>query len=247
MVKIALITLLDEKFLPGFIAFWNSFSFFNKWFNFPFIILNGGLQEENKEFIKNKYPLIEIREIKKESYEKIRFGATPERLKKAYWKFEIFNQIDFDRLIFIDMDCLILGDLSELFKQEKPVSAVKTFRGDSLGKDINSGIMVLNKPVISEDVYRQLIALAERGFSLADQPTINHLFLNKINFLDKRFNVEKRLFKSLKPEFKKILKEARILHFVGEKPWDEKKEESEKFFAPLEKIWWNWYFNEERN
>jgi lipopolysaccharide biosynthesis glycosyltransferase len=240
-MKIALVTMLNEPFIKGFKAMINSLIRFNPWFNFPILILDCGLTEKSKEELSKKYSSIEFYAIEKKNYEKVKFECTLPKLRDTYYKLEIFSFYDWDRLVFIDSDVIILGDIKVLFECNEPFSAVKGYdsNNDIMRREFNSGVFTINKSVINEVVYKQLINLAEIGHKMPDQRTLNIYFKKRINFLDKIYNVEKRMLYT--KNFKDKLMNARILHFVGEKPWQKKTNIVEEQYATLERKWFEYY------
>lgn len=232
----SLITAIDSNFMPGFRVFWKSFISFNPWFDLDFIILDLGLLDKHITELKNTYKKIEIRNIKKENYENINMSMTRERLKKTYYKIDVFNQIDQKRLIFIDMDTLILGDISEIFKFKGKFGACQIYvsRTDSFGKEINSGVFVINNT--SKKIYDGLLEIAKYGLTMTDQEAINKYFRGKVTYLSKIYNVEKRMLHSKNK--KDIFNKKRILHFVASKPWERlKPNKRELMYKSLERLW----------
>lgn len=230
----ALITLLNSKFMPGFNVFFKSLIKHNPWFNLDFLIIDIGLTNQDKKHLLNAYPKIQFRDVDYLAYEKINFSKTAERLRCTYYTFEVFKQFNYDKLVCIDMDTVILGDISELFNNKFDFAGCKSYgrNNDSLNLSINSGVFVVSKKYLNEDVYRRLIKMAEMGHSMPDQRVLNDFFKLKMQYLNKKFNVEKRMITTQK--YKNILSEMVILHFVGSKPWDEIKERG---YEKFENLW----------
>jgi lipopolysaccharide biosynthesis glycosyltransferase len=238
-----LITLMDDAFLPGALVCLKSLLHHNPGFDLTFIVLDCGLSEATKQKIKSVYPKTEFRQIQKQNYKHINTANTPVRLRNTFYTLDVFAQTDFDRLIFLDMDTLIMGDLTLLFKETAVFAAAQCYKRskDVLIDEINSGVFVVNKPAISDEVYRQLLAIAPNYPESPDQQILNAAFKGRIKYLDKAFNVEKRLLHARRLSHYRDPRNIRILHFVGVKPWasdEEKKREQD--YTDFERLWRVW-------
>ena len=231
-MKTALVTMLDENFVIGFDVMMKSLKANNPWFDLPVVVIDLGLTEMTKARLRSEHR-IEFRAPKRKNYAAVNFSKTAERLRSTYYKLDVFSYDDFDRIVFIDSDVVITGDIAELFACDKPFAAVRGYnaREDQLRADINSGVFVVNKPALGGE-YKALLRIAERGFSMPDQKAINLCFAGRIHHLPKMYNVEKRMIATKR--FQAALAGARIVHFVASKPWDSEKEPG---FEDLEKIW----------
>ena len=250
-MNVALVTMLDDAFYPGFQAFITSLLKSNPEYDIThdLIVLDCGLSRDTIEKISILYPRVIIRNIKKDLYTNVSFDRIPDRVKATVYKLEFFNIEGYDRLIFIDSDCLVLDSLEELEKieltLEKPLAAVPAYNAHSnqTVNSINSGVLVYNRKDTS--VYNQLVkAMNETSTVLPDQTIINTVLSGRIQFLPKRFNVEKRMADKGRLNVKDYHATMdntpiAILHFVGEKPWYEKKHEQGYNFLYL---LWSLYY-----
>lgn len=148
---------------------------------------------------------------------------------------------DYERIVFMDVDMVVTGDISELFTT--PVEYIAGVKGywpkeDKLHDYINSGVLVISKNCINDKVYGDLLKMAcdvER--KLPDQEIINEYFKGKIKFLQKIYNVEKRMEGT--KNFKDVLADKRIVHYVNYKPW-ENHDENDKYPAMIS-LWLDYY------
>jgi len=240
-LKKALVTLMDERFFIGYEGFIKSFLYYNEWFNLPFIVLDLGISEETKDKMRALYDKVEFREVDKDKYRGVDFSKAASSLQNTFYTLDVFNQVDLDRIVFLDMDIVVLGSLKPLFDCEYDIAACHGYdsKHDKMRADINSGVFVLNKKYINNRTYEGILQVIKKGYSMPDQKAINIYFKGKIHILDKRYNVEKRMLTTMK--FKNILKEAKIIHFVASKPWDNDKPLPEQRYGELEDMWWKHY------
>ncbi len=244
-MKICLTTMLNEKFICAYEAFIKSFLHHNKWFKHDFVILNINLSDESKEKIRKYYNKIIFKDINFDAYRNVQFNKTHEKLRCTYYKLDIFSFVDYDKIVFIDMDTIVQADLSELFNTKDDFVAIKTYRAhpDILGQDFNSGVFVVGKKYINLDTYNELVKLSCKGFNLPDQSVLNIFFKGKISWANKGYNCEKRIIKTNNKALVKYkdFSNIKIIHYVGFKPWDDKKPEGDRGFEELEEIYWQWY------
>lgn len=239
MDNIALVVMLNKKHLSGFKVFFESFLFFNKWFHYDVVILDIDLTLD----IRNEIQLLfkdttfKFKKINFDNYKNMNFSKTPDRLKVTFYKIDVFSLYEYSRLVFIDVDTVVLGNLSELFNCSEPFAAVKVYieKIDILGEEFNSGVFVINNP--NEKMYKEILDVAKQGFSLPEQKAMNIYFKDRVTFLNKSYNVEKRMEHT--KNFKHILDNMKIVHYVAGKPWEENDREKGKY-PKMEKIWKEW-------
>ena len=160
----------------------------------------------------------------------------------AYLRLLLPDLIAADRLLYIDCDTLVLGDLGELFKLElggnllaaalqrlnpgqRTFSKIPRAQNDP---NINSGLMVLDlQPLRDAGLLRaceQIYARHRQDVVFADQCLINKFAENRKLVLDGRWNHQIFSNSTLNAEFRQALEggDLRMLHFVGSvKPWQQ--------------------------
>lgn len=161
----------------------------------------------------------------------------------SYWKYTydkllLFGLIQFQKIIYLDSDMLILENIDELFDR-KPFSAVPA--GHLIHKEwtrLNSGLMIIEANISTMEIMLNLILPVykkrkEQGLATGDQDIINeyiedwyinnkelvlpesyNLFFNYIDIYSKKYN-----FKYNNPVKSQTIK---VVHFIGkDKPWNE--------------------------
>lgn len=157
--------------------------------------------------------------IDTEKYKNISFFLernNKRRYLSAYFKYELFSLED--DVIYIDSDCLIIGDVSRLFSLggECLISAGEDIEID--GDIFNSGVMKISP---RKDITDKLIKYTVRMYKLDgntydyDQTIMNRFFKSyaKIpiwyNFFKFHYKVNASWLCNVK-----------IIHYVAKKPWD---------------------------
>lgn len=121
----------------------------------------------------------------------------------ALLKFELPNLLNhLDKVLYLDGDILVHGDLSELFNthlDQEYVAAVKDsgkmYYSSEITKKLdnyfNSGVMLLNLRKLREDSMPQKLFDAKKhstDTSLMDQNVLNIVFNDKVKYLDIKYN-----------------------------------------------------------
>lgn len=198
-------------------------------------ILYSDLSEATKTHLlmletRYKNAKIQFHKIDDSRFEKL--GLTIEHItRETYFRYllsEILPNID--RVLYLDGDTIINGDISELFDTDltncycagisdiyiESVGYKKTLGLDGLY--INAGVILFNldemrKTNIAEKLFK---LTAENSFEYQDQDAINVVFNGKMKELDCVYNFKRDHQKAF-PEKTPL---AKIIHFVGpSKPW----------------------------
>lgn len=137
-------------------------------------------------------------------------------LISTFTKIELWRQIQFRRIVYIDCDVLALRAPDELLSLETDFAAVPDVGWPDC---FNSGVMVL-RPNMQD--YYSLLALAKRGISFdgADQGLFNTHFKNwhRLSFT---YNCTPSANYQYIPAYKQFQNTISLLHFIGsQKPWN---------------------------
>ncbi|BGP14989.1 hypothetical protein JCM10213_007207 [Rhodosporidiobolus nylandii] len=136
-------------------------------------------------------------------------------LALALTKLHLFRLTQYDKILFLDADTLVLQPLSHLFDLDVPFAAAP----DQGWPDaFNSGVF-LARP--SNETFEKLRGMMrERGtWDGADQGLLNDFFPNwhRLSFT---YNVTPSAYYTYAPAYKRHGQDAYVLHFIGaDKPW----------------------------
>jgi len=255
MYKILYITVCSDSYVPGLVALIKSILKHNPNFNFPFKVINHDkycpLSEKSKNLLfklYNKFIFDIVNDFKANETVKIKH----ERLNLGcYLSFYAFNQIDYDRVIFLDSDLIVLKNiniLNTIGKDnnndcdfcacfDKKNTKRKIYKKAKMYEDINTGLMIITKKFNNKKTFNDLIQLmnSKRMVRLVDQDIINKYFKDKqITYLPIKLN------KQVKKNYRNVTKiheDDIILHFHGPKPWNG----GVPMCKEIEKIWWKYY------
>ena len=177
---------------------------------------------------------------------------TPARLIAAFVILDAFKLSGYSRVVCLDSDMLIVGRLDELLSSESDfaaVTAVDEVTGE-LRQYFNTGVMVIGEVHLTGATFdditqRTVMTSVDRERGKADQAVLNRYFETRDHDrLPQKFNVTKRMVPDREGNIFEQLhaQDARILHFVGAKPWTVNWSPRDWGYESAEALWLSHYF-----
>lgn len=249
--NLCIATITDDQFIFGTCVLLHSFLKHNKWFDGDIVIFHDILSDDSVGMLTpfKNIKLIGIsEELKNCLIDLTKKYPQYKNTFKRFYSMEIFRLSDYEKVLFLDSDMLVLKDVSEIFlfnsdflacsdaceyfgefRDRTSFLKIKVNDPDKekhFLKSFNSGLLLIPGKYLNREVYNDLINLIidtkweHLKMSHTDQYIYNHYFENDISYLPSEYNV-------LVPKVEKILKSSgitmvdiKILHFVGNKPWN---------------------------
>ena len=216
------VTVCNKEYLIGFEVMLKSLIDNNprvKKENISFLIISNDLEEQDLLTSKKIHKNISIKKFNQEKYKDIEALKQQSATFGDYTKFEIFGLEEYDKIIFLDSDILILGNIDKLIDYKGNFAAVRDLYIDQY----NTGVMVIENTHLNKDTVNNLINLV-LTFGITehlDQDIINHYFYDEIEEMSLSYNFLKTYNKQL---FSRsgLPKHIKILHFICKKPWQNK-------------------------
>ena len=187
--------------------------------NLPFVIITNDLNPEDLVTSRTIYNNIHIKRFDESKYSQI------EELKKQqmafgdYTKYEIFSLTEFKKIIFLDSDTIILGNIDYLIDFKESFGCVRELFIDQY----NTGVMVIGNEYLNPKITEDLINLTNvYGITEhLDQDIINNYFIDVITPIPLEYNYlkiySKQIFQNTGlPNY------VKIIHYVVKKPWQQK-------------------------
>ncbi|RCI13944.1 hypothetical protein L249_8183 [Ophiocordyceps polyrhachis-furcata BCC 54312] len=137
-------------------------------------------------------------------------------LHSAFTKINLWKQMQFDKIVYMDADVVVYRAPDELFDLPHAFAAAPDTGWPDL---FNSGVMVLTPNM--GDFYAML-AMAERGISFdgADQGLLNMHFGRAFHRLPFTYNVTPSAHYQYLPAYRHFRSSIDAVHFIGpNKPW----------------------------
>lgn len=132
----------------------------------------------------------------------------------TFTKLNVFNLLQFDKVVYVDADCIVLQNIDEMFEFEPLSGYLLAHTGE-----LEAGILVL-KPDKKE--FEDLLAHKdERNWKTHDQTLIDWYFREKNNKFHPMANEYHFCHKLYHNEDPRLFFEgkAKIIEFNGYKPW----------------------------
>lgn len=216
--------LIGESYLPGVLTLGKKLKSLGTKHKLIILLDTSSISNENKSLIESIYD--EIIPIDDDTIisplEKLTKQLNRQELSITYSKILLWNQIQFDSIVYLDADVLPLINFDDIF-ENYPIELNQIIASpDSGWPDIfNSGVFKL-KP--SKETFDKLIEFAtneENSFDGADQGLLNEFFPNWIR-LPYLYNVTPNYRHDYQylPAFNRFFNDIKALHYIGEiKPW----------------------------
>lgn len=207
--------------------------------NIPFLIISNDLIEDDLVVAKKIYNNLIIKKYDESKYDEINLLKKQNMAFGDYTKYEIFGIKNTEKIIFLDSDTLILGNIDYLIDFKEDFGAARDLYIDQF----NTGVMVINQKYLQEIIIDHLIHLTNI-FGITehlDQDIINNYFSGCIKEIPLSFNFLKIYHK---PIFinSGLPSHVKILHYVVKKPWQQKEiVPLEEGTLWLEKYWFDYY------
>lgn len=143
-------------------------------------------------------------------------------------KFEIFNMTEYDKVLFLDADIMILKNLDHIFQYPHMTSALdgEYFNIWPDNPHFNSGILLIEP---NKDEYQKLLTFAtseaidnwHRDECFADQEILNMYYSDWINKPELHLNKYYDIFAPYiqEEQISDIDENCYFIHYVGRKPW----------------------------
>ena len=231
--KYAFVSYVDHNYIDGFMTLLSSVVLNNLDVEYDFVVLYDDLSLFDRNQIALRYERVVFRKIDPFPYQKFKKGLSSNYLAvKAYYILEAFKLVDYDSIVCLDTDMVVLKPISELFFLEHPFAACPQYFNAQEGKNINSGLLVISKPTLSVETWQALCGIGESGayeLEKHDQAILSEYFNGQYHQLHHAYNtVKRRLLK------KSVPASVKILHFTGLiKPWVS----AESGYETLQKTW----------
>jgi Glycosyl transferase family 8 len=182
--------------------------------------------------------VVEVPELFNETY-------VPGRPQYAHvlTKIWIFALTALDRLVFVDIDCLFLGNVDALFDSSQFLAVPNSLHSLGTGR-FNSGVLAFcPSPNLRRNVFRKIAEL--ESHMGGDEDALNQILLDDVVFMDEKYNLF-RHFHYFGDD--KNRTDTRILHFVIKKPWEMfYRETGDGMLVYLDDLWTGFLSDSERS
>lgn len=216
--RVAFASYVDENYLPGFLVLLRSLALSNPGVCEDFVVLYDDLRPASIAKIRALHPRIVLQRVNDTHYDSYVKGDQDNYLvRKAYFILDIFRLRDYDTVITLDTDMVVLGGLGELLELREGLAAVPQFFYGQ--HKLNSGLLVIQKEYLSDEFCAKIDKTGRSGdyeLDKHDQGILNAVLDGDFVRLDAKYNFVKRRLSGDLP----VPEDTKILHFTGRhKPW----------------------------
>ena len=247
-----LMTVTDDGFAVGTQMLLFSFLRYNPWFCGDVVVFAGGtLSAHWRERLQALAP-VHFLDPGADLAERVAAltRAIPQ-LRLAGPRFaslEAFGLDAYDRVVYVDSDAFVTGDVSDLFRAQAPLvacgdgsryderlgdgiaarAANRARYGAELSDCFNTGVLSIGRPWLDRAVRDELVAAIDTatwaGVELlgwTDQLILNRRYAGRASLLDGRYNYKPILEAKIRRADGLAFTDARIVHMAGrDKPWE---------------------------
>jgi len=253
---IPIVTVCNKKFLVGLEVLLKSIKLTNPWYEGTVYVISDDLTLMDLEYCATLYSCNIIKPIG--DYTNIdntlkvldRYNFAP-----LFRKYEVFR-LKWSRVLFLDVDLLVIGDIKALFETECDFGAVLDKAIDY--RYFNTGVMSISKKYLNNEFFNKLMTITP--FELKNPtikphfntvPTDNEIICSLIE-KDGSYRFPNK-YNTLKFHYKNFgsqLIDVRIIHYVIKKPWDTeyKFTHIDEYYnnCPLAESIWNEYYEKRK-
>ncbi|CAF0770588.1 unnamed protein product [Brachionus calyciflorus] len=150
--------------------------------------------------------------------------------KETYTKLITINMTEYEGIVYMDTDILVIGDIKELFTFYKKIDFINYFiavaqdtEADGKPRDrFNSGVFSVrpNSTEFSRLMRLRDTNITDLSFAHGEQNFLNHCYKDKWYKFDFKFNGIVWILQNYEWNLKKMTIDVRIFHFTSIKPWD---------------------------
>lgn len=235
--KFAYVTLVTDDYVPGVIALRNSLN--RSGSAYDLIVMYTSLEQYNYNLLKDiKGVILKKVDMIENPYSQQGY------LKYVFTKLNCFSFFDYNKIVFIDADVIVLKNLDFLFELNGRFASIKDefLSQNNIVKNKFYGGFFVFEPnyKIFENMMKKLGILD--SFDKGDMGFLNEYFKDDVVFLNKNIHrLKEMLFYDKKFDLNKVYS----LHFTGIKPWFVEKSLFENLcFDYNLNLLWNKYYLE---
>ncbi|WP_062210103.1 glycosyltransferase [Demequina oxidasica] len=232
--KVALASYVDRNYIEGFEVLVRSLVLSNPWLDLDYVVLYSDLEAPDFARLAPLYPHFTFRKVDTGRFTTYRKGDGSNYLvEKAYYILDVFKPIGYERVVTLDVDMVVVGDIRHLVETDAEFTAAPQYFDSDGGRKLNSGVMSVGDAYLTAGFASLLDAIGRSGdyeLERHDQGVLTAALNGAYQPLDVKYNLVKRAvrFGGDAPE------DTRIIHYTGKyKPWNG----GERGYEQLERAW----------
>lgn len=146
------------------------------------------------------------------------------RFKHQYTKVLMWNMIEYDALLYIDSDCIVKGELGDLYgtvegKSSWEFAVVGDAWSDRFDLLFNAGVMLIKPSTASFDDIMKRGPTLDYPSGNAEQGMLNAFYEHRFLRLPYIYNLNLVMYDHFREIWKKLWDDTRIIHYTLCKPF----------------------------
>lgn len=266
--KICIVTVFDRNYKEAGKTLFNSIKRHTDCTGIDFKVITSDIEVLNEIGKENCHF---VTEDIKARYSNVKYSKElpVEKYASSWYRYEIFNMTEYDRVICIDSDCICIKDISYLFSEElyqydiisvedhivskcfnklvpelerQGLRLASLVKRQAEGKiDIQPALLVINKSIIKEEWYKELLHYANTtpfSYSIDEGILNNFIYMKniKIKLLPLEWDYQD-IYEQVCPQLP-VPNKPIIVHCQESKPFKKLKTQLDKRMHKWHDMWW---------
>jgi lipopolysaccharide biosynthesis glycosyltransferase len=247
----AYFSLATDEFVPGVVCLVKSL---RRLTNTPIRILDLDLSSVNRWLIEEQgATCIQVKRITSAKAKQQPWHWTKDFANVCYNKLHLWAT-DYDKVIYLDADMVVLKDMDHLFDLPCDFAAVPTFEirhdqktrevvgGDWTDRYFNAGFLVVtpNKKTFTDMMWlKDFVRSPTVPEDTTDQSFLNEYYRGRWHKLDRKYNAYRRVYSQFRDKWSEMANDIHAIHYTVEKPWHKRLDQCDE----IEKLWWDYYMS----
>lgn len=157
-------------------------------------------------------------------------------LRSSFTKLNLWKQVQYEKVVFLDADTLVLQNIDHLFDLDVDFAAAPDIGWPDI---FNSGVF-FTKPSIATYAALRNLATAGLSFDGGDQGLLNS-FYPSYKRLSFTYNVTPSAGYQYLPAYRHFETQVKVAHFIGvNKPWNPKQTQATELTGPYAELLARW-------
>lgn len=228
--RYAYVTILSDEYLKGALALNQSIK---DRCQYPLLVLCYDVSKETQEILRQN-------EIEFRMVPMITSPFESAKYRGVYTKLHIFNLTEFDKIIFLDSDTIVVRNIDRLFELDSEFAATALKGVALITTQFSPGLMLV-KP--DAEKFNELMALrlTTPTYDGGDQGFLNVVFANKWYRIPDEYHVTKRIFMYHKNMWNELRSSMCVIHYPSAKPWHTARNSFDEGYEEVEAVWHSIY------
>lgn len=238
----AVVTYFDDDYFVAYVTMIKSLLKYNPNFDLDLVVYDWGISDANKEECLFLYENTKFVPVNRDNYFLDEETMSTYYFAKNFQKFDLLNISDYDQILVIDADYVVINDITPIFTNHLcgfyvDLNEVTEYEGDVPYPD--TGLMVIDKEFLCGNYYESCLEDMKREFvkdardnatCASNEHVFERVFKGKLTPLKDEFlpcdidDILKERYVVMTPQYKYWLGEKKYEGFENRLPWDNMRE-----------------------